>query len=251
MYTCSSISALSINSSFQHDCKKKSWIFCIRKTSHISLSALSAKNIFLFLFRSWLLAWICIFLRMNWFEVFLGWELQCLPYQRCSPHVHPSMKGYDYNYMYNLRLSPDLLPNKKNWIFFLDFKFFFFILFWNFFLHFSPNFFAFCLIFFFLFVSIFLVFFPNIFFLAFYILLFFSFHHFFLSFRIFFHIFLQCFLFMYFPCFCTVERFFFFRQFLGKKSGLSQCTQVLYYCTTKMTHKLQFSWKLSMHYKKS
>ena len=48
MYTCSSISALSINSSFQHDCKKKSWIFCIRKTSHISLSALSAKNIFCF-----------------------------------------------------------------------------------------------------------------------------------------------------------------------------------------------------------
>jgi len=79
---------------------------------------------------------------------------------------------------------------------------------------------------------------------------FFPFTIFFLYFRIFFHIFLQCFLFMYFPCFCTVERFFFFRQFLGKKSGLSQCTQVLYYCTTKMTHKLQFSWKLSMHYKK-
>ena len=34
-------------------------------------------------------------------------------------------------------------------------------------------------------------------------------------------------------------------HFLGKKSGLSQCTQVLYYCTTKMTHKLHFSSKLS------
>ena len=146
--------------------KKSLEFFALGKRLIFHFLLCQLKIFFLFLFRSWLLAWICIFLRMNWFEVFLGWELQCLPYQRCSPHVHPSMKGYDYNYMYNLRLSPDLLPNKKKIGYFsLIFPkyflsnfscnfpmvfilfFFFFYIFWNFFLHFSPNFFAFCLIF--------------------------------------------------------------------------------------------------------